>query len=342
MNRLLLIEKRDWSVSMTFKNLKKQAKSQIIKISPSKVSLKYIEKATADNTRQAYQSDIRHFELWGGKLPADTTTLVRYCEAHAESLNTRTLQRRLVAIRQFHHYQGFPDPTHHPLLKKTLRGIKNTHGKPKAQAAPLLYEHVEALINHLLPINTLASKRDIALITLGFAAGLRGRELLSVQAEHIEFETEGFILHIPRSKTDPTGEGQSCAVPKLGMNTCAFKAIKNWQTASGIQMGYLFRSVNRWQQLGENPMTLHGLNHVLRHWSNEIELPHANKVSSHSLRRGMATSASRAGASFKAIMHQGRWRHEGTVLQYIEEGRKFKDNAILSFVSPPSQKKSSD
>jgi len=61
------------------------------------------------------------------------------------------------------------------------------------------------------------------------------------------------------------------------------------------------------------------------------QFENADKYSSHSLRRGLATSASAAGASFKSIMRQGRWRHEGTVLEYIEEGQQFQDNAVNSF-----------
>ncbi|MDO8729210.1 MAG: integrase, partial [bacterium] len=49
--------------------------------------------------------------------------------------------------------------------------------------------------------------------------------------------------------------------------------------------------------------------------------------SSHSLRRGMATSAYRAGADFKDIKRQGGWRHDGTVQGYIEEAGQFEENA---------------
>jgi len=48
---------------------------------------------------------------------------------------------------------------------------------------------------------------------------------------------------------------------------------------------------------------------------------------SHSLRRSFATAASRQGAMFHAIMRQGRWRHQGTVLGYIEAGQRFEENA---------------
>jgi integrase len=290
-------------------------------------SLNYVQHATAGNTREAYRSDIRHFERWGGKLPTDTETVVRYCEAHADTLNPRTLQRRVVAIRQFHKYLGFPDPTQHPLVSKTLRGIQNVHGQPKVQAAPLLLLDIEALVAHLATVDTLTAKRDAALITLGFFAALRGRELIGLQVDFIKSEPEGLWITLPRSKTDPTGEGQSCAVPRLDSDICPVRALETWQTASGIQSGHLFPSINRWQKMGTKPMTIDGLNHMLRRWAKALQFPEAVRISSHSLRRGMATSASSAGASIKSIMRQGRWRHEGTVLQYIEAGQKFNDNA---------------
>ena len=319
-------------------NLKKpstaiaRATTTVIDAEMATVTLDYVQRATADNTRAAYRSDIRHFERWGGKLPTDTATVVRYCEIHASSLNPRTLKRRMVALRQFHQYLGFADPTDHPLVHKTLRGIQNTYGRPKDRAAPLLLEHIEALVSHLKTIDTLAAKRDIALITLGFFAALRGRELVALQVEYIDLEARGLTITLPRSKTDPTGEGQVCAVPRLTQRYCPCSALAIWQQASGIQCGHLFRGINRWQQLANKPLTIHGLNHLLRRWVSEIDLPQVNKISSHSLRRGMATSASAAGANFKSIMRQGRWRHEGTLLQYIEAGQKFDDNAVTAMV----------
>lgn len=43
--------------------------------------------------------------------------------------------------------------------------------------------------------------------------------------------------------------------------------------------------------------------------------------------RTLGPTASLKGAPFTAIMNQGRWRHEGTVLGYIDEGKQFEDNA---------------
>ena len=48
----------------------------------------YIHAATSNNTRRAYQSDIRHFLHWGGLLPTSTEMILRYLSDYAPQLNS--------------------------------------------------------------------------------------------------------------------------------------------------------------------------------------------------------------------------------------------------------------
>ena len=291
-------------------------------------SLNYVQKATADNTRKAYRQDIQQFERWGGRLPADTETIVRYLHDQATKLNPRTLKRRITALKQFHVYQGFPDPTEHSLVLKTLKGIQNTHGKPKQQAPALRLDQLQQAVEYLRSDLTLKNQRNLCLLTLGFFGALRSSELLAVRVEDLDWRPEGLHLKISKSKTDQEGEGQWCALPKTDNDLCPLKHAQNWLEASGIEEGYLFRSINRWQKIGDKTLSTVGLNKILKTLAEKCGWADANLYSSHSLRRGLATSTSLKGASIKAIMRQGRWRHEGTVLQYIEEGQAFEDNAV--------------
>jgi hypothetical protein len=102
----------------------------------------YIHAATSNNTRTAYQADMRHFVRWGGRLPTSGDVILQYLRYHGGLLNPRTLARRLTAIKNWHLYQGFADPTGHPAIHKTLAGIKNVHGKPRIKATPLTLETV--------------------------------------------------------------------------------------------------------------------------------------------------------------------------------------------------------
>lgn len=136
--------------------------------------------ATSDNTRRAYQADIRHFEKWGGRLPATTESILRYLHAFAETLNPRTLSRHITSLKQWHRYQHFVDPTDDPIVSKTLTGIARIYGKPKNKAAPLLPEHLIKIAEHLTQQKTLASYRDNALLQLGFLGAFRRSELVLI------------------------------------------------------------------------------------------------------------------------------------------------------------------
>jgi len=84
----------------------------------------YVAAASSDNTRRAYRSAIRQFEKWGGRLPTNSHSLIRYMLDKAELLNPRTLDLHLTALSQWHHYQGFTDPARDPLVRKTMEGIR--------------------------------------------------------------------------------------------------------------------------------------------------------------------------------------------------------------------------
>lgn len=92
---------------------------------------RYIRAATSDNTRAAYQSDIAHFKKAGGQLPATPEMIEVYLKASAPHFNSRTLIRRVTALRQWHKLKQLDDPTKSPRVIKTLRGICRLHGKPK-------------------------------------------------------------------------------------------------------------------------------------------------------------------------------------------------------------------
>lgn len=288
----------------------------------------YYHAATSQNTRKAYQADIRHFEQSGGPLPANIDDILRYLHTFAPQLNSRTLSRRLTAIKHWHTYQNFDDPTNSPLVRKTLQGISNTHGKPKEKASPLLFDELRQLTDYLSSLNSLIATRDNALLQLGYFGAFRRSELIAIEAEHIQRVKDGILILIPRSKTDQGGEGQTCAIP-YGSNTilCPVRALDYWLSRSKITTGPIFRGIDRWEKLQKKALTPLAVTLIIKRWIKACELPNAENFSSHSLRRGLATSASYKGASLTSIMRQGRWKHANTVLGYIEEGQRFEDNA---------------
>jgi len=287
----------------------------------------YLQAATSQNTRLAYQQDIRHFIGWGGLLPATSDVIVLYLEHYAPQLNSRTLMRRVSAIKSWHLYQGFLDPTSHPVVRKTLKGIKNVHGKPKDKAQAMQIQDLLTMVNYLQSRGEPIDLRNNALLQIGFFGAFRRSELHAIRYEDLRFSDNGVEIIIPRSKTDQGGEGQCCAIPYGDEVLCPVLALRVWCEKAEIKTGYIFRRIIKGGKMLEQVIAAQHVNRIVQDVANGCGLPNAESYSSHSLRRGFATTASQRGASLSAIMRQGRWQHANTALGYVEEGQRFEDNA---------------
>ncbi|MDB6096737.1 MAG: integrase family protein [Francisellaceae bacterium] len=301
-------------------------KTQNSSLSPSNNSINYIEAATSENTRKAYRFDIKHFENWGGLLPATSESILQYLHTYAPLLKHSTLSRRLIAIKHWHEYQGFNDPTQHPLIKKTLIGIRKIHGTPKNKAQAITLDQLKKIIEYLNYKSTLRNIRDKALLQIGFFGAFRRSELVGIQIEHINAVNEGLEILIPRSKTDSKGEGTICALPFGKSLLCPVTALYGWLNISKITEGFIFRAIDKKDNISSKPLDDQNVNLIIKRLTKACNM-NFNDFSGHSLRRGLATQASLQGAPLQAIMRQGRWKHINTVLGYIEESQRFTQNA---------------
>jgi integrase len=293
----------------------------------------YIFAATSQNTRKAYQADIRHFIAWGGLLPTSSDVVMHYLHEHAKTLNTRTLTRRLTALRNWHQYQGFNDPTAHSAIRKTLVGIKNTHGKPKNKAAALTLEALTIMVVHLKKSNRLIDYRNCALLQLGFFGAFRRSELIDITWESIRFVKEGIEILIGRSKTDQGGDGQVCAIPYGDGVLCPVTALITWRSQSHSESGHVFRHIKK-TMITDVSIKPRQVNALIKDIAKACDLPDAENYSGHSLRRGFATEASKNNVPFASIKRQGRWRSDGSVMGYIDEGKRFDQNAAGMMLNP--------
>lgn len=293
----------------------------------------YLDKATATNTRRAYQAAIRQFEAAGGLLPAAEQDIARYITNKAPLLNPRTLSLHLTAISHWHCYQHLPDPTQAAQIRKLLKGIYRSHGKPKRKAKALHPEHIDKMVTYLHKQNNLKALRDSALIQLAYFGAFRRSELIAITIEHLRFETQGLLVLIPRSKTDQDGEGKIKALPYGKNNVCPVRAVKKWLEASQITQGTIFRAINRWNILQSKPLHPDSINTIIKALARQCGFDFIANLSSHSLRRGFATSAANVGADFEWIKRQGGWKNDSTVREYIEEGQLFDKNAASKLIT---------
>ena len=306
----------------------------------------YADLARSANTRRAYASDIRAFEEWCETkgtvpMPAHPSVVLSYLIDHAVTLKVATLQRRLAAIREQHAAAGLILDTSSAAFRDAWKGIKRGHGQPAAKKRPLMTSDLRRAVA-LLP-NTLAGKRDRAMILLGFAAALRRSELAGIElvrregAAWVEERPDGLVVHLGRSKTDQQGEGVEIGVP-YGSNpdTCPVRNFRAWVKAAGLKAGPALRPINRHGKMAAEAITDRGVARVVQGaieasaladgMSPEEAHRFAATYAGHSLRSGLATSAAANDAPGHAIQRQLRHKRFDTTSGYIRRGQLFKQN----------------
>jgi integrase len=286
----------------------------------------YVAAATADNTRRAYQVDLRMFLAWGGVLPASPESVAAYLVAHAVSLSPVTLSRRLVAIGRAHTTLGHLNPCRTELVKTTLRGIWRVHGRPQRQVQPALREDVLSMLPFMTGTKGI---RDRALILIGFAGALRRSELVALCHDDIAFVKEGLTILIRRSKTDQLGEGRKIAIPFARSHACPVKALKTWLDHAGIDCGPLFCIVKKGGSIGTTPLSAQSVAAIVKQYARKAGL-NAENYSGHSLRAGLITSAAKAGVSSWKIRQQTGHKSDAMLQRYIRGSQIFESNAAGS------------
>jgi integrase len=295
---------------------------------------RYMQAGTRENTRRSYQSAIDHFEVtWGGFLPATSDSIVRYLVDYADTLSLSTLKQRLAALAQWHITQGFPDPTKTPPVRQVLKGIRTLHPTQAKQAAPLQLLHLEQAIKWLdqeaaraqecsdLAV-LLRSRRDAALLLIGFWRGFRSDELCRLRVEHIKAEAgAGISLFLPWSKSDRNNLGITHYAPAL-RRLCPVQAYLDWINVADLARGAVFRSLDRWGNLGENSLHPGSLISLLRQTLQRAGIP-AEVYTSHSLRRGFATWAMANGWDLNALMTYVGWKDIKSAMRYIDPAISF-------------------
>jgi integrase len=125
------------------------------------------------------------------------------------------------------------------------------------------------------------------------AAALRRSELVAIDMEDLTRTPEGYVLKIRRGKTDQTGKGAVVGIPTGKEGTCPVVAIETWLEESGIVNGAVFRSIDRWENIGERLSPID----VARAVQNAVKRAGASPkgFSGHSLRADLAADAPQQG-----------------------------------------------
>ena len=216
-------------------------------------------------------------------------------------------------------------PTHAPVVRNTLKGIRRTKGTAVSQKSPTLTDDIRAMVE--ATGEGLIGLRDRALVLRGFAGAFRRSELVALDLEDCDFGKDGLTVMLRRSKTDQAGEGRKVGIP-YGSNpeTCPVRTVQEWMQMAGITDGRLFRSINWHGKVQAGGLSGIDVARVVKKLAERAGLDPA-RCAGHSLRAGHATAAAIAGASERSIMNQTGHRSVQMVRRYIREGSLFRENS---------------
>ena len=291
--------------------------------------LELVAAATAANTRRAYESDVRHFQRWGGVIPATDELVARYLADLAGVLAIATLGRRLVAIRSAHVVTGLADPTKSELVRLTLQGIRRRFGRPQRRAAALRPGDILAIIGTLG--HSAKDTRDAAILLVGFFGAFRRTELVTLDRDSIDIRETGILIRIRRSKTDQIGHGRLVSIPRIQGTLCPVSRLERWLHLSRIDKGPIFRPVTKSGEVRQTRISAEAVSCIVKRCVSKIGRG-SDGFSGHSLRAGFVTSAAMMGVPLWTIRAQTGHTSNSVLQKYIRES-EFDSGDIVRIVA---------
>lgn len=272
------------------------------------------EGAYSDLTLSGYRKDLEIFAEWCAEngeafLPADSKSIASFFNAQLETCSYATIRRRASAIRFAHVLSDLTSPIGHSEVYLALRRAARTRGRRPKQVLGLTRDLLDKMLA-ACP-DTLAGKRDAALLSVGYDTLCRSSELSWMRVEDVHLDEAR--VYIPRSKSDPFGDGRYAM-----LSNTSTSLIEHWLVASGLKSGALFRGLHT-GSLGQTPLETSSIRRLMKSAARRAGLhEEALRLSGHSMRVGAAQDMLVAGTDTLAIMTAGGWKNVEVVSRYVE------------------------
>lgn len=273
------------------------------------------EGAYSDLTLSGYRKDLEIFAAWcikndGHFLPADPKSVAEFFNDQLPTRSYATIRRRASAIRFAHVLLDLPSPIKHSDVFLAMRRAARIKRRRPKQTLGLTSD----LLSEMLTAcpETLAGKRDAALLSVGYNTMCRSSELTWMCVEDIKMEQSR--IHIPRAKSDPFGDGRFREI-----NHSTRRLLQDWLSASRITEGPVFRGLHT-GSISNSQLDTSSIRRIVKTAALRAGLKdEALRLSGHSMRVGAAQDMMSQGHDILTIMTAGAWKSSNVVLRYVEE-----------------------
>jgi site-specific recombinase XerD len=289
------------------------------------------------NTRRATAADLRSFEEYCAAhnfkpYPAAVATLSNYV-AHLAELPRKlaTIQRHLASIQRQHRLRKLKSAAGTPELLDVMQGIALDLGTKQKQAPAFSVDYLKSCIQKL-DLSTTAGLRDRALLLLGFTGAFRRSELVAIDLEQIEVDSQGMLIRLGRTKTNQTGAAEEKAFfYSENALFCPIRAYQDWlRQLGGRTTGPLFVRIARSRVAGMGTPTTQRLSDksvntlVGQHLGSDSN---GQRYTAHSFRSSFITTAKLAGQSNDFIRNQTNHKTDAILARYTRLTDKVAYNA---------------
>jgi tyrosine recombinase XerC len=246
-------------------------------------------RGVSPNTLRAYRSDLGELADWASERGREPAALAyRDLRAYAAALSERGLARastarKLTAVRTFHdHLVRSGQATHNPA---ELLPTPKVHSRLPRALGP---DEMARLLDRI-PATTPLEVRDRALFELTYSCGLRAEEIVNLDTDSIDFDSESLRVHGKGSKTRivPIGELAQRALERY------LQRARPALVAAARDEAALFLS-RRGRRLSTSDVRRR-----LGLWVREAAI--AGHISPHTLRHSFATHLLEGGADLRSI-----------------------------------------
>lgn len=319
-----------------------------------------VSRSRAKRTRYEYGKQFERFARWceehgRAPVPATTETVAAYLTALQDGSATgrkwapSSLEVALSAVIVANRSSGHRIDRKADALNEVISGAKTlaSEGRSPRKVAPIKSNDLRILLD-LGNADDLLTRRDNALLGLGFAAALRRSEIVGLDfakrgdgTGYVEIIEAGVRITLLTSKA-AQGEAVEIAIPRRATPTVC-DAITDWVQLAGLEPGKpMFQRIGkgRKRQTGERISDRQVARIIktrvraraLAFGASKAEADEiAGVYAGHSLRAGFITSAAEKSVPVYAIQDHSRHKTAEMVREYIRDVDRWQNNPLNKF-----------
>ena len=257
-----------------------------------------IDALPSENSRIAYKRHLEEFFVWyskAGRPELNKALINSYVKFLRESKDTRNngfssanINQKLSALRKL----ASEAEDNNLLEAKIANGIRAVSGMPQRGRRTgnwLTREEANLWVN-APDVSTLKGLRDRAILAVLIGCGLRREECILLSVSHIQMRENRWVIVDIVGKRD-----KMRTVP---MPTWTKTVLDGWIYAAHIQDGFIFRQVNKGDNIMGDSLTPKAIYNVVKIYAEKLE---KIGIAPHDLRRTFAKLAHKGGSPIDQI-----------------------------------------